>query len=274
MSKTLNFAIKTAKKAGKLILLGSETNFKIKEKDRNDFVTNIDKLSEKLIIKEIKSVYPDHGILAEESFSGQSTAEQLFTKYKYIWIIDPLDGTTNFLHGLPFYAVSIALFKTLKADRSKNFDYLSGEIILGVVFCPKTNELFYAEKSHGAFLNDKKIKVSKTEKVKNAFTATGFPPRHEKENLPYFAKILKKAQAVRRLGSAALDLCYTAAGRFDAYWEFGLKPWDIAAGALILEEAGGRTTDTNGMPLDLFGEDILATNNRLHKEMIKTLRTC
>ncbi len=261
----LNFLTKTARSAGNLVLKGSKTPLKITKKGENDLVTQIDKASERLIIREIKSAFPDHSIIAEES----SFKETLIGSSKYIWFIDPLDGTTNFVHGLPLYSVSIALFKTNSSKSSKNFDYLNGNLVAGIVYAPALNEIFYAEEGKGAFLNGKKIHVSKTKTVKDSLLVTGFPYNDKKINLPYFALMLSKSQAVRRLGSAALDLCYTAAGRFDGYWEFGLKPWDIAAGALIIKEAGGLVTDTSGNLLDLFGADILATNKNIHKEMVK-----
>lgn len=270
--KLLNFAIQTAQKAGKLILKESKKALIVSEKGKNDLVTNVDKASEALIINEIKSVYPTHSILAEESSFLHKTQVSNFKKSKYIWIIDPLDGTTNFAHRLPLYSISIAIFETKVADSSKNFDYLEGELIAGVVFAPALNEIYYAEKNKGAFLNGKKIKVSNIGKIENSLLVTGFPTTHREINLPYFEAMLSKAQAMRRLGSAALDLCYIASGRFDAYWEFGLKPWDIAAGALIVEEAGGKITDTNGNLLDLFGKDILATNGKVHKEVVTTFK--
>lgn len=164
------------------------------------------------------------------------------------------------------------VFETKSAKSSKNFDYLEGEIVAGVVYAPVMDELFYAQRGKGAYLNGKRIKVSKTQKVANSLTVTGFPPTHKEQNLPYFNKMIFECRAVRRLGSAALDLCYIAAGRFDGYWEFGLKPWDIAAGALIVEEAGGQVTDSNGNMLDLFGKDILATNSKIHKEIVNKFR--
>lgn len=260
----LDFLKQTAKKAGNLILKGSKTHFKIIKKGEKDLVTQIDKASQQLIIKEIASAFPDHSIIAEES----SFKKISLNSSKYIWLIDPLDGTTNFVHGLPLYSISIALFKTNSSD----FDYLNGNLIAGIVYAPALNEIFHAEKGKGAFLNGKKIHVSKTKTVRNSLLVTGFPYNNKKINLPYFALMLDKSQAVRRLGSAAIDLCWTAAGRFDGYWEFGLKPWDIAAGALIVKEAGGLVTDTSGNLLDLFGADILATNKNIHKEIIKDFR--
>lgn len=250
---------------------GSKKDLKIEEKAKNDLVTNVDKAAEKLIIREIKSNFLDHAILAEESNFSHKTAPENYAKSKFIWLIDPIDGTTNYAHGLSEYAVSIGLFETAKAEHSKNFQYLSGELIMGVVFAPALNELFYAEKGRGAYFNGKKIKISNINKLKNSLLATGFPYNNRKRNLPYFSAMLDQSQAIRRLGAASLDLCYVAMGRFDGYWEFDLKPWDIAAGTLIIKEAGGKITDTNGNMLDLFGKDILATNGKIHREMIKAL---
>ncbi len=255
--------------AGKVIL-EEEKKLKIEQKASfTDLVTNADKASEEFIISAIKKTFPDHTVLAEESSLGAEKDLENFKKAKYIWIIDPIDGTTNFAHGLPLYSISIALFQKKTAKSSNNFDYLSGELIAGAVYAPRLNELFYAEKGQGAFLNDQPIHVSGAETLKQALTVTGFPYVQKEQNLPYFQTMLFTSQAVRRLGSAALDLCYTAAGRFDVYWEFGLKPWDVAAGALIVEEAGGLVTDTTGGTLDLFGSDILATNKLLHDETLE-----
>jgi myo-inositol-1(or 4)-monophosphatase len=268
--KLLKFAIEVAKEAGDLIIKESKKGFTTKEKSKNDLVTEMDKLSEDFIIKKIQTEYPNHAIIAEESVKNLSNQFEKYKDSKYIWIIDPLDGTTNFAHGIPIYAISIAIFKTEILKSSNNFDYLSGEIIAGVVHAPKLNETFYSTKNKGAYLNGEKIKVSKVEKIKDSIMVTGFPPQNRERNLPHFQTILKKSQALRRLGAASLDLCYVACGRFDGYWEFNLKPWDIAAGALIIKEAGGTVTDTNGNTLDLFGGDILASNGKIQKETIKS----
>lgn len=265
--RILEDAKKIAKKAGQLIVKESKKGFKIEKKGINNLVTRVDKASEKLIIEEIKKLYPSHAIIAEESKNKAS--KKTYKNAEYIWIIDPLDGTTNFAHGLPVYCVSIAVFKTEQAESSKNYDYLSGELIAGVVYNPNFDELFYASTKKGAYLNGKKIKVSNVKKIAESLTATGFGPTQREKNLPHFAIMLKKSQAGRRMGAAALDLCYVACGRFDGFWEFDLKPWDIAAGALIIEEAGGKVTDTNGNLLDLFGADILASNGKIHNEMIR-----
>ncbi|MEK7672453.1 MAG: inositol monophosphatase family protein [Patescibacteria group bacterium] len=269
--KFLDFGLKLAEGAGKIILKNAKKTLTIKEKSLNNLVTNADKASEAFIIKTIKSAFPDHAIIAEESSDGKFSEE--YKNADYLWIIDPLDGTTNFAHGLPLYSVSIALCEIKKAESSKNFDYLSAEIIFGIVHAPALNETFYAQKGKGAYLNGKKISVSPTGKVEKSLFVTGFPPVNQKLNMPYFLTMMKQCQAIRRLGSAALDLAYVACGRFEGHWEFGLKPWDIAAGSLIVAEAGGKVTDINGNQLDLFGADILATNGKIHKKTIEIFKT-
>jgi len=268
-SKILETAIKISQKAGKLIQKKAKQGFKINYKSKFDLVTDADKESEALIIKEIKKIFPSHAILAEEeSFKNQKSLKELL-ETPYIWIIDPIDGTTNYAHNHPHYAISIAVFETQHKETSKNYQYLSGELIAGVINAPALNELFYAEKGSGAFLNKKKIQVSDIPKLENALMVTGFPYKNKSAYLPYFQSMMGKCQGLRRLGSAALDLAYIACGRFDGFWEFGLKPWDIAAGVLIIEEAGGRITDINGNTLDLFGKDILSSNGKIHQEIIK-----
>lgn len=280
MMKLLNFTIAVSKKAGTLILKESTKKLRINKKGKNNLVTHADKASEKLIVSAIKKAYPKHAILAEEASFKKNIAPKKFAQSEYIWLIDPIDGTTNFAHGLYQYAVSIALFK--KSAKQKKSQYLEGEIILGVVYAPALNQLFYAEKGKGAYFQDnstktasqkaRKIHVSKTQKVSESLLVTGFPTDHRELSVKYFTKMMYHCQAIRRLGSAALDLCYTAAGYFDGYWEFGLKPWDIAAGSLIVGEARGKVTDTKGNLLDLYGQDILAGNGKVHKEMIKIFR--
>ncbi len=268
----LEFAIKTAKKAGKLLIEKSKKPLKIDKKGVRDLVTEADKKSEELIIKEIIKKFPDHGIIAEESEQNKKNGLVKIGSSPYIWIIDPLDGTTNYTMGLNHYAVSIGLFELKKTRKSKNFSYLEGEIILGVVYAPALNELFYAKKNKGAFLNNKKIKVSKTSKLIDGVIATGFPYKNKDVNLPYLATILDKCRGIRRFGAASLDMCYVAKGCFDGYWEFGLKAWDIAGGAIIVEEAGGKVTDSNGNQLDLFGKDILIGTPRIHSEITKIFK--
>ncbi len=266
----LDFTIQTAKKAGDLILKESKNKLLIETKSNaNDLVTNVDKASEALIIKEIKKKYPDHAIMAEEStFLSDKNAQNLGSS-KYIWIIDPIDGTTNFTRNIPFYAVSIGVFKLSKAESSDNYDYLEGELQIGVVHAPALNQTFYAEKGKGAYKDGEKISVSKVKTLSDSIFATGFPYKNGEINLPYFDKMARNTRGGRRLGAASLDMAYVASGYLDLFWEFGLKAWDVAAGALIIEEAGGTVSDTNGNLIDLFGGDILTSNGKVHKESIK-----
>jgi myo-inositol-1(or 4)-monophosphatase len=263
----LDFTIRVAEKAGKLIIKESK-KIKVEKKGIRDLVTNADKAAEKLIISEISKKFPDHGIIAEEQAQNKKEIAKL-ASCPYIWIIDPLDGTTNFTHGLAQFAVSIGVIKTATAEKSKNFEYITGELVCGVVYAPKLGELFYAEKGKGAFKNGKKIQVSPRKKLSDSLMVTGFPYKDKAINLPYLEKVVKEARGMRRFGAASLDMCYIASGHFDGYWEFGLKAWDIAAGTLIINEAGGQVTDTNGHTIDLFGQDILCTNGHIHKETIE-----
>ncbi|MBU1152289.1 inositol monophosphatase [Patescibacteria group bacterium] len=260
----LEFTIATARKAGKMIEKAGRKTIKIEEKSANDFVTETDRKVEDLIIKEIKKNFPDHAILGEETGESADLKDA-----EYIWIIDPIDGTNNFIRNLPFHAVSIAVFQRKISKSSKNFEYIEGEIVVGVVHSPALGKIYSAQKGKGAKLNGKPITVSPRNKVYRSILSTGFHGDYKAFNLPYFEAIIHKSQGIRRFGSAALDLCHVAEGKIEGYWEFGLKPWDIAAGALIVEEAGGRVTDTNGNTLDLFGKDLLATNKRIHKETVE-----
>lgn len=260
----LSLCTSAAMEAG-LLSLDLADNLEISEKAANDWVTNADSACEELIIERIQEHFPDHGILAEESHNNPAD----LAKKEFVWIIDPIDGTKNYARQLPMYAISIAVFRNQNQEQSKNFQYLSGELIAGAVYIPRLSELFYAEKGHGAFLNNKKIQVSNTSELQKSILATGFPPIKIDLSLQYFNQAAPKTAGIRRMGSAAIDLCYTAAGRLDGFWEFALKPWDIAAGALILSEAGGQLSDINGNPLDLFGGDLLATNRKIHQPMIE-----
>jgi len=235
-----------------------KTNFgrisSIRKKGAIDLVTESDTESEKVIIETIKKVFPLHGILAEESGRQNEGAES-------IWIIDPLDGTTNFAHNLGIFAVSIAF--TVK-----------GNIVAGIVLNPVTGELFTATEGEGAELNGRPIHVSKTATLSESLLVTGFP--YDFKDIignikTRFFNCLQASQGVRRLGSAALDLCFTAAGRFEGFWEDNLKPWDTAAGFIIAKEAGALVTDFSGNPFDVNKKEILATNSMIHQEMIKLL---
>jgi len=254
----LNFAIQTARDAGRLLAERFGRSLQISNKSELDLVTESDFASEHLIIDRIKTYHPRHAILAEES--GASDPADRDTQSDWRWIIDPLDGTTNYAHGYPCFCVSIGL------------EY-KGRIELGVVYDPVREEMFTAARGEGAALNDKRISVSPIPNLASALLCTGFPydVRERGEFARHFANFIMNAQGVRRDGAAALDLAYVAAGRFDGFWEEGLKPWDVAAGALIIEEAGGRVSDYLGDPLDIFRPPILASNGLIHEQMMRVL---
>jgi len=227
-------------------------DLKISRKTPKDLVTEADVAVEKYIVAKIKEAYPQHSIFGEES--GQHSGNE------YRWIIDPIDGTTSFVHHQPFYAVSIALEK-------------AGELILAAVNAPVLGELFEAQKGKGATLNGKEIHVSESESLPESVLATGFACLRSDlshNNLPYFNRIAPVVRGIRRFGSAAIDMCYVAAGRMDGFWELNLKIYDVAAGILILNEAGGKVTDFSDQPIkDCF--EIVATNNHIHKELTTIL---
>ena len=252
----LNFAIETAREAGQILLekFGRELN--ISKKGEIDLVTEADLASEKLIIERIKSYYPKHSILAEES--GETIIADGANRWK--WIIDPLDGTTNYAHGYPCFCVTLALEH-------------DGEIVVGVTFDPTRNELFAAEKGKDATLNNKPIRVSDTEKLSESLIVTGFPYDFKgKENFTrHLNDFLLKSRGVRRDGSAAIDLAYVACGRFDGFWEEGLRPWDVAAGVLLIEEAGGRVSYYDDSKFSVYAPPICADNGLIHAEMLAVL---
>ncbi len=246
----VSFAADTALGAGRILKKGLTQVKKIDFKGRIDPVTEFDLKSEKYITRAIQKTYPEHSILAEEG-SGSENGSQ------FRWVIDPLDGTVNFSHGFPVYCVSIALEH-------------NGQIIAGVVFDPERDELFSAGLGQGSRMNGKKITVSSECNLQRSLLATGFAYNigtARRNNLGMFARMMKKAQAVRRLGSAALDLCWVANGRFDGFWEYYLQPWDTAAATLILNEAGGKVTRINGKEYSIFAKDLLASNNHIHTAM-------
>ncbi len=247
--------ISIAKEAGEIIRNGFGTNFNIEYKtNETNLVTEIDKASEKLITEFIRKKYPTHGILAEEGGEIKNTSE-------YIWVVDPLDGTTNFAHGLPIFSVSIGVQK-------------QGKTIAGVVYDVMNDIVHSTELGSGAFANGQKMNVNKNDKLNHAVIVTGFPynifenPEHALEK---FTAVTRAARAVRRLGSAAIDLCYVAKGVFDGFWEVHLHPWDMCAGKLIVEEAGGLVTDFDGNEIDIYSKKILATNGNIHKTILKIL---
>jgi myo-inositol-1(or 4)-monophosphatase len=257
LEEYLDAAKEAALEAGKLLQNSRSESQEITYKGAVDLVTNFDNQSQKVIVDSLTSFFPDHDFLAEEGLEKKRGSE-------FRWIIDPIDGTTNFAHGLPLYCISIALeFKD--------------EIIVGVIYDPMRQELYSAGKGNGAFMNEKDISVSSVDKLDRGLLSTGFPydiRESEVNNINHFINFLKRAQAVRRLGSAALDLCYVACGKFDGFWELKLSPWDVAAACLIVEEAGGRVSDFSGGKFSAFGLECLASNGKIHEEMISVLKEC
>ena len=247
-------AIEAARKSGLFIKNSVGKVHKISYKGRINIVTDVDRMSEAMIIKKIRSVFPGHSILSEESRPQEKDSP-------YRWVIDPIDGTTNFAHGFPFFSVSIALEE-------------AGDVILGVVYDPMRDEIFVAEKGKGAYLNGRRIRVSKTKILSHSMLATGFTygvKGARNRNIRNFSTFLVAAQAVRRAGSAALDLCYLACGRFEGFWEMDLKPWDTAAASLIVKEAKGKVTKFDGSKYSHYDKDILASNSLIHSQMQKIL---
>jgi myo-inositol-1(or 4)-monophosphatase len=252
----LNFAIQTARDAGHLLAERFGGALSISNKSELDLVTEADLASERLIIERIKTNYPHHAILAEES-GASAPADQ---EAQWRWIVDPLDGTTNYAHGYPCFCVSMGLEH-------------EGKLELGVIYDPVRDELFTAERGQGATLNGRRIQVSQTNNLNSALLCTGFPydVRERSEFARHFTNFIMKAQAVRRDGSAALDLAYVACGRFDGFWEEGLHPWDVAGGVLMIEEAGGRVSHYDGAAFDIYGAPILASNGLVHEQMMRVL---
>lgn len=252
----LSVAIGAARAAGDLLLQYARTGFRIEHKNPIDLVTDADHAAEQCVIDCIRAKYPTHQILAEERGAEVQPAS------RYHWIIDPLDGTTNFAHGFPFYAVSIGV----------EYD---GCGLIGVVYDATRNELFTAQAGDGARLNGAPITVSRTEHLDSALLVTGFAydiRDTPNNNLNHFARFALKAQGLRRTGSAALDLCYVAAGRFDGFWEVKLNPWDMAAGVIVLREAGGKVTDFSGNPHSIYQPELVASNGLVHEAMLSVLR--
>ncbi len=256
MHPMINIAVKAARKAATIINRASFDieQIKITTKKNNDFVTNVDKAAEKVIIEILSNAYPNHSFLAEESsntFNKKGTND-------YLWIIDPLDGTTNFIHGFPQYAISIALEH-------------KGKIIQSVIFDPNRNELYTASKGEGAYLNDRRLRVSQRINIKDALIGTGFP-YSDLSGLEEYLKILKimtkSSSGIRRPGAASLDLAYVAAGRFDGFYEKNLKPWDMAAGVLLITEAGGIVSDFYGNSNYLNDGNIIAGSPKIFNQML------
>jgi myo-inositol-1(or 4)-monophosphatase len=254
----LNIAIKAARAAGSIInraALDIE-RLKVDLKGANDFVTEVDHASEEAIIDVILESFPQHGILAEES--GRSKGNR---KSEFLWIIDPLDGTTNFIHGFPVYAVSIALA-------------FRGKVEQAVVYDPARNDMFFASKGHGAYLNDRRLRVSKRIKLQQCLIGTGFPFRkgdNFKRYLKIFEEVMQQSAGLRRPGAAALDLCYVAAGWYDGFFETGLSPWDVAAGSLMITEAGGLVGNFTGDADFLYQREVVAANPKVYGQLVKLL---
>lgn len=251
MNPFITIAQRAARKAGQIIVKGFERrdNLKIATKEANDFVTDIDQQAERAIVEILSQAYPDHGILAEEGSEKSGN--------DYLWIIDPLDGTTNFIRGIPHFAVSIALQH-------------KGRIEHGVVFDPIKNDLFYSSRGAGCVFNDKRCRASSLKNLDEALLATGL--RHNEHTqrrvLAALNKVLPECSDIRRSGSAALDLAYTAAGLYDGFWEFGLNIWDIAAGSLMVQESGAMISSTSGAPDHLDTGNVLAANVKLFKQLL------
>ena len=248
----LALASDLAREAGALLLEHRGTALDIREKaQRGDLVTAADRASEALIAARLRAAFPRSSILGEEGTAHRGESDER-------WIVDPLDGTTNYAHGYPLYCVSIAYER-------------GGEMLAGVVYAPELDELYAAQRGSGAACNGERIVVSATGRVADALVCTGFMPTGYERNAAAFAALSRRAQAVRRDGAAALDLAFTAIGRFDAFWEFDLHPWDVAAGALLVREAGGAVSAIDGSPFDVERPSVLATNGLVHREMLASL---
>ncbi len=256
MHPMLNIAVKAARRAGSIINRASNNLdvLRVERKGQSDFVSEVDRAAEQAIVEVLLEAYPNHAILAEE---GGATGDSEFQ-----WIIDPLDGTTNFLHGFPQYAISIALQH-------------NGVLTQGVIFDPVHNDLFTATRGSGAFLNDRRIRVGKRIQLSDALIGTGFPYSdftHLDSYLAMFKDLLQKTAGLRRPGAAALDLAYVACGRFDGFWELGLKPWDVAAGALLVQEAGGLVSDLGGNEGYLESGNLIAGSPKIFGQLLHALQ--
>src|SRR5579864_3141289 len=249
MNPFLEVAVQTAQEAGAILLTEFARPVKISYKGEVDIVTQADRRSEQAIVDRLRTHFPKHGIVAEEGSGSEGNSP-------FRWHVDPLDGTTNFAHGYPCFCVSIGLEE-------------AGELIAGVIYQPVSGELFTAIKGEGAYLNQKKIQVSHIEKLATSLLVTGFPSvkRSQNPNIHYYWDFTLRSHGVRRDGSAAMDLAAVACGRFEGFWEFGLHTWDVAAGVLMVREAGGTVTQFDGQPYRLGDRELLASNSRVHSEM-------
>src|SRR6202171_282127 len=250
MPSFLETSMEIAREAGALLAAYFERHIGFELKAEYDLVTEADRASEQLVIDRLRSHFPTHAIVAEGSGGHAGSSD-------YCWYVDPLDGTTNFAHGFPMFNVTMALEH-------------AGELIAGVIFDPMRNEMFSSERGSGAFLNNRRIRVSKVERIQDTLVATGFPSlkRHENVNVHFYYQLAMLTHGVRRAGSAALDLAYVASGRLDPFWEFGLNPWDMAAGILLITEAGGKCSDMKGGPVTLRGPHLLADNGLVHQQIL------
>lgn len=256
MDDLLRFIIECVSESGKIQKKYFGKTVKIEHKGDINLVTNVDLECQEKIISMIRSHFPDDDILSEEDKSSLSSKKRR-------WIVDPLDGTTNYAHGYPFFCTSIAFEE-------------NGELVAGAIYNPIFGELFYAKKGYGSYLNGEKIRVSKISDLKVSLLSTGFPydlVTSKRNNIDNFLKFIFRAQAIRRDGSAALNLSYVAAGRFDGFWELKLNPWDVAAGTLLVLEAGGCVTDFAGNPINIYKDEIVASNGLIHEEMINILNS-
>ncbi len=247
-------AVEAAREAGQMLIKNLGGSRKIIYKGEVDLVTNFDKESQEMIFAHLTKNFPDHDFIAEEGLEQERGSA-------FCWIIDPLDGTTNYAHGFPFFSVSIALESM-------------GKIVCGVVYDPVRDEIFSGIMDHGAFLNGGQIKVSSIDDLDRSLLATGFPydlRESSENNIAHFNNFVTRAQAIRRCGSAALDLCYVACGRFDGFWELKLKPWDVAAASLILREAGGYLSDFKNQEFSIYSGETLGTNGLIHQQMLDVL---
>lgn len=245
-----------AEEAGKVLVENFDTDYSIsRKKEYTDLVTEIDRKSESRIIEVVHDYFPNHNVLSEECGNLSLDSE-------FIWIVDPIDGTINYTHSLPIFCISIAL-------------EINKKVVLGIVYNPMSGEKFFSELGHGSYLNENRISVSSTKYLKDSLLVTGFP-YDAKDNADYcidhFVNFVKCGLPIRRLGSAAIDICYVACGKFDSFWEVSLNPWDVAAGYLILKEAGGKITNFNGSEYSIYGKQILASNGKIHQEMIEVLK--
>lgn len=250
MPSYLETSLEIAREAGQLLSRYFERRVAFELKGEYDLVTEADRASEKLVVERLRARFPSHAIVAEEGGGHETPSE-------YRWYVDPLDGTTNFAHGFPAFCVTLALEQ-------------AGELVTGVIYDPLRDEVFTVERGAGAYLNHRRIRVSKAARLEEALVATGFPSRkrHLNVNVHFYHQLAMATHGVRRGGSAAIDLAYVACGRLEAFWEFGLNPWDMAAGILLVTEAGGRASDMRGQPPDLRGPHVLVDNAALHDEIL------